>query len=256
MTTRKGTDMTELEGTTVVVTGASRGFGRAIATAFVDAGATVVGTARSQEGLDAVAEELGSRFVPVRGDAADPTAAADVLRTHRPQTVVLNAGATPLCVPLQDQTWETFSQNWHTDVQQAFHWCREALLLPLERGSTVIAFSSGAALQGSPMSGGYAGANATVRFIASYAAEESRLADHGIRFVSVLPKLTPDTDLGRAGVAAYAERAGLDVAGFLQQLGPSADAANVARQVRMLATDTTYDAAAYLLPPQGEPHPL
>jgi hypothetical protein len=42
-------------------------------------------------------------------------------------------------------------------VQHAFHWIREALLLPLRPGSTVVAMSSGAAVAGSPLSGGYAG---------------------------------------------------------------------------------------------------
>jgi hypothetical protein len=52
---------------------------------------------------------------------------------------------------------------------QVFHWTREALLVPLDPGSVVVAFSSGAALQGSPLSGGYAGAKATIRFVSAYA---------------------------------------------------------------------------------------
>jgi len=90
------------------------------------------------------------------------------------------------------------------DVQQAFHWLREALLLPLDPGSTVIAMSSGAALHGSPLSGGYAGAKAMVRFLAGYAAGESARSELGIRIVSILPTLTPETDLGAMAVAAYA----------------------------------------------------
>jgi hypothetical protein len=53
--------------------------------------------------------------------------------------------ASPLMRPLQHQTWETFSVNWHTDVRIAFHWLREALLKPLRPGSTVVVVSSGAA---------------------------------------------------------------------------------------------------------------
>jgi NAD(P)-dependent dehydrogenase (short-subunit alcohol dehydrogenase family) len=68
------------------------------------------------------------------------------------------AGASPLIRPLQHQTWEAFSVNWHGDVRIAFHWLREALLKPLRPGTRVIVISSGAALQGSPLSGGYAGA--------------------------------------------------------------------------------------------------
>ena len=65
--------------------------------------------------------------------------------------------------PLQYQTWETFSVNWHTDVKIAFTWLREALLKPLPPGSRVVVVSSGAAINGSPASGGYAGSKATQR---------------------------------------------------------------------------------------------
>lgn len=64
------------------------------------------------------------------------------------------------------------------------------------------------------MSGGYAGAKATIPFISAYAAAESQRDALGIRFVSVLPQLTPATDTGAVGVAAYAERDGLDVPPF------------------------------------------
>ena len=69
--------------------------------------------------------------------------------------------------------------------------------------------SSGAAVAGSPLSGGYAGAKATIRFITGYAAEESERAGLGIRFVSMLPRLTVATDLGSVAMAAYARRAGI-----------------------------------------------
>ena len=124
-------------------------------------------------------------------------------------------------LPLHRQTWETFSSTWNVDVRQAFHWLREALLRPLEPGSVVVAFSSGAALRGSPLSGGYAGAKAAIRFISGYAADESQRAGLGIRFISVLPQLTPATELGAAAVAAYAERQGMDVASYTESLGPA-----------------------------------
>jgi hypothetical protein len=110
--------------------------------------------------------------------------------------------------PIHHQTWQTFSSNWDTDVQHVFNFTREALLAPLAPGSTVVALSSGAALRGSPLSGGYAGAKAAVRFITSYAAEESTRAGLGIRFVSLLPQLTPATALGSVYVTAYAAREG------------------------------------------------
>jgi NAD(P)-dependent dehydrogenase (short-subunit alcohol dehydrogenase family) len=99
----------------------------------------------------------------------------------------------------------------------------------------VIAMSSGAAVNGSPLSGGYAGAKAAVKFVADYAAIESERAGLGIRFVSVLPRLTPATDLGAKAVAAYADRQGVDVATFLNAGGPALTAEQVGRSVLDLA---------------------
>ena len=113
--------------------------------------------------------------------------------------LVLNAGVTPVMRPIGELTWEEFARPWEVDVRQAFEWTRAALALPLDPDSLVVLLSSGAALRGSPLSGGYAGAKSTVRFIARYAAS----APGGIRFATVLPQLTPATDLGRVASDAY-----------------------------------------------------
>lgn len=237
--------------TTAVVTGASRGFGRAIATALCYAGARVVGIARDGDRLAELRAGHGDAFTPVVADAVDPVVAGKLLDEHRPRTVVLNAGANPLARPLHRHTWQTFSRTWEVDVQQAFHWIREALLAPLAPGATVIAVSSGAALRGSPLSGGYAGAKATVRFISSYAAEESARAGLGIRFVALLPQLTAATDLGKDGVAAYARREGVDIDTFIEHSGYVLTPEQVGKSVLDLATDPTCDRDAYLVTPAG-----
>jgi NAD(P)-dependent dehydrogenase (short-subunit alcohol dehydrogenase family) len=121
--------------------------------------------------------------------------------------------------PLHRQTWETFSVNWHTDVKIAFTWLREALLKPLKPGSRVVVMSSGAAINGSPASGGYAGAKATQRFIAAYAQEESRRAGLDITVTAVMPRMTPLGDVGKSGVRAYAARGGQTEEEFIKQMG-------------------------------------
>jgi NAD(P)-dependent dehydrogenase (short-subunit alcohol dehydrogenase family) len=234
---------------TALVTGASRGFGRAIATALQKAGANVVGVARDRSRLEEVRAELGDSFTPVVADAADADVADRLMAEHRPRILVLNAGAAPVSIPLQEHTWETFGRNWEVDVQQAFNWIRRALLLPLDPGSVVVTLSSGAALRGSPLSGGYAGAKATIRFMTSYAAAESDRGGLGIRFVSVLPGLTPATELGLGGAAAYAEREGLDVETFLARRGPALTVEQVGGSIVELITTTGHD--AYLLGPSG-----
>jgi NADP-dependent 3-hydroxy acid dehydrogenase YdfG len=241
----------DLTGSIALVTGASRGFGRGIAEALSAAGASVVGVARDREALRRVGDHLGEAFTAVAADVTDPTVAGQILDQYRPRTLVLNAGANPLNRPLQHHTWQTFSLNWEVDVAQAFHWIRETLLRPLDAGSVVIAISSGAAVMGSPTSGGYAGANATVRFIASYAAEESRLAGLGVRYVSVLPKLSP-TGVGAGGVASYAARyANGDVAAYLDALGPTLTAEQVGQAAVDLATNPNMNELAYMLSPAG-----
>src|SRR6516225_7775876 len=104
------THLDEQAARTTLVVGASRGLGRGIATAIAEAG--------------------------------DPSVTGTLLDRYDPRAVVLVAGARPLVRPLQQQTWETFSVNWHTDVRIAFHWIREALLKPLRPGSRVIVISS------------------------------------------------------------------------------------------------------------------
>ena len=241
----------QLTGTRVLVTGASKGLGRGVATALAQAGASVTGVARDRGRLAELQAELGDRFTPVEADAADPVTAGHLIDQYQPRVLVLAAGASPLPRPLHQQSWQSFSRNWDVDVQQVFHWTREVLLRPLEPGSVVVAFSSGAAVAGSPLSGGYAGAKATIRFIASYAAEESERSGLGIRFVSVLPQLTPATDLGATAVDAYAARAGMAVPDFLAARGPVLTAEQTGKAVLGLAVDPAFHDGAYLLSAAG-----
>jgi NAD(P)-dependent dehydrogenase (short-subunit alcohol dehydrogenase family) len=236
---------------TTIVVGASRGLGRGIATAFAEAGAPVVAVARTAAALAELANGPGT-IQPEVADAAEATVAGSLLDRYEPEAVILVAGASPLMRPLQQQTWETFSVNWHTDVRIAFHWLREALLKPLRPGSRVVVVSSGAALNGSPLSGGYAGAKATQRFITAYAQEEANRAALGITFTAVLPRITSQTDLGRPAVRAYAARSGQSEEEYLQQMGePLTPEVAGASLVELVQADAATPAPAYLLTGAG-----
>jgi 3-oxoacyl-[acyl-carrier protein] reductase len=204
--------MSDLSGRTAIVVGASRGLGRGIATALADASASVIAVSRTEVSYD------GSVVAEV-ADAGDATVVANLLDRYEPSVVAVVAGATPVMRPLQEQTWETFSVNWDSDVRIAFHWLQAALLRPLRPGSRVVVLSSGAALNGSPLSGGYAGAKATQRFITGYAQDEANRADLGITFTAVLPKITPLTTLGRPAIRAYARRSKLPEEEYIRRLG-------------------------------------
>src|ERR687889_1383089 len=199
--------MSDLSGKTTVVVGASRGLGRGIAGAFAEARAPVVAVARTGPAL----AELAATSANIRtevADAADATAAWSLLDHYEPEVLILVAGANPVMRPLQHQTWETFSANWHADVKIAFTWLREALLKPLSPGSRVVVVSSGAAISGSPASGGYAGSKATQRFIAAYAQDESRRAGLGITVTAGVARMVPFGGGGRGGGLGVWDRGG------------------------------------------------
>lgn len=247
--------MNQLTGKSALVVGGSRGLGRGVVEAFLGADADVVAVSRDLGPLAglAVAHE---RLHLEQGDAADPVWAGALLDRYRPDVLAILAGASPLLRPLTQQTWETFSTPWEVDVRIAFTWVRDALLLPLKPGSRVIVTSSGAALKGSPLSGGYAGAKSAVRFLAQYAAQEADREGLGIGFSAVLPQLTPETGFGRAAAEAYARRSGVGVEEFVGAMeGPALTPELAGTAFLSLATAGPEQSGAHVLTGAGL-HPL
>ena len=112
--------------------------------------------------------------------------------------------------------------------------------------------SSGAALAGSPLSGGYAGAKATQRFITGYAQDEAKRAGLDITFSAVLPQITPLTALGRPAVQAYAARAGQSEEDYVQQMGePLSPEVAGAAVVELVQADGASVAPAHRLTSAG-----
>jgi NAD(P)-dependent dehydrogenase (short-subunit alcohol dehydrogenase family) len=238
--------MPTLNGMHAIVVGASRGLGRGVALSLSAGGASVLAIARSQAGLDEL-QAADPTIEVLAGDATEPDLAAAALGGHDPEVVVVVAGATPPLHPIQDQTWDTFSLNWQVDVHLTFNWLQAALRRPLRPGSRVLLMSSGAAVAGSPLSGGYAGAKATIRFMAAYADEEARRDGLGIRVVTVLPKLTPATELGLTAVRAYAQRAGISEAQYAARFGAPVTPEIAGAAFVELAAGDLSDDVAYLL---------
>jgi NADP-dependent 3-hydroxy acid dehydrogenase YdfG len=104
---------------------------------------------------------------------------------------------------LDEISWEDFTAPWETDVKAGLYWVQAALNLPLKPGSRVLVGSSGAAQNGSPLSGGYAGAKRMLWFMANYANGVSKQKELGIRFQAIVPmQMIGGTGVGDTGANA------------------------------------------------------
>jgi NAD(P)-dependent dehydrogenase (short-subunit alcohol dehydrogenase family) len=206
-----------LRGKHVVVIGASRGLGRTIVAAAHAQGARVLAVARQAAELARLTEELSGVQV-LALDATSESAPAKVFATLSPDIVVVCAGAIPHMAPLGEQRWEHFSRNWNSDVKLSLLFCQAALNTPLPPGTTIMLMSSGAAIGGSPLSGGYAGSKRTQMFLASYAQAESDHRSLGLRFLALLPggNILSETELGKAAASAYAAARGVSLQDFIR----------------------------------------
>jgi NAD(P)-dependent dehydrogenase (short-subunit alcohol dehydrogenase family) len=175
-----------------LVIGAGGGVGRATASALAATGAHVLAAGHER-------------------DATDPAQVAALLAEADPDLVVVAAGTRPQMASIEEQTWESFSRPWNVDVRIAFEVGRAALARPLHPSSTVVIVSSGAALNpnGSPLSGGYAGAKRMQMFLAGYLQSASDARQLGIRFVALAPRaFLVGTPIGEAAAAAYGASTG------------------------------------------------
>jgi len=228
--------MVTLEGQKIVVTGGSRGLGLGIVEALLTQKAHVTVVARDPERLAEISKRLGVHVT--HGDITDEKLARRVLSDVRPSVLVLNAGATPPMGPLHELTWENFSRVWDIEVKAGFHWVQESLRLPLPRGSRVIIGSSGAAVNGSPLSGSYAGAKRMLWLMAQYANDVAAELNLGIHFQAVLPlQIIGDTELGHTAAQAYASSNGVSVEVFLSRFGAPMPPRQVGENVVSILTD-------------------
>jgi NAD(P)-dependent dehydrogenase (short-subunit alcohol dehydrogenase family) len=205
---------------TILVTGGSRGLGLGLVEALVNQGARVTVVARDPSALAAVKHRLGVAVIPA--DVTDAGAAQRILADVRPEVLVLNAGATPRMGRLDQLSWADFSAVWETDVKAGLYWLQAALNLPLAPGARVLVGSSGAALDGSPLSGGYAGAKRMLWFMAKYANGIAKQKGLGIRFQAIVPlQIIGGTGVGDEAASAYARANGIEREAFLGRFGPS-----------------------------------
>jgi NAD(P)-dependent dehydrogenase (short-subunit alcohol dehydrogenase family) len=232
--------MHTLEDQSVIVTGGSSGLGLGLVEVLVECKARVTVVARDAGRLADVERRLG--VATVVGDATDRTLAAALIRDVRPTVIALNAGSPLQMAPIHEQSWEAFSETWNNDVKAGLIWIQEALRLPLERGSRVLVGSSGAAVAGSPLSGGYAGAKRMLWLMAHYANGVADERDLGIRFQALVPlQMSGDTERGRHAAAAYAQRKGITPEAFLAGFGKPMPPRLFGEHVATILTDARYE---------------
>src|SRR5712664_2758821 len=213
-----GAEPMSLKDKNVVVTGGSRGLGLGLVEALVAHGAHVTVVARDADALRSVRARLG--VVTISADVTEETAAHRILAEVHPDILVLNAGTPPPMARLDQISWADFTATWETDVKAGLYWLQAALNLPLKPGSRVLVVSSGAAQNGSPMSGGYGGAKRMLWFMAKYANGVSEQKELGIRFQAIVPlQMVGDTGVGDVGSNAYARGMGIKRNEFLARFG-------------------------------------
>jgi NAD(P)-dependent dehydrogenase (short-subunit alcohol dehydrogenase family) len=228
-----------LKNKNVVVTGGSRGLGLGLVEALVAHGARVTVVARDADALKSVRARLG--VATISADVTDETAAHRILSQIRPDILVLNAGAKPPMGRLDQLSWADFTATWEHDVKAGLYWLQAALKAPLKPGSRVLVVSSGAALSGSPMSGGYGGAKRMLWFMAGYANGVSEQLDLGIRFQAIVPQqMVGGTGVGDAGANAYARATGITREEFLARFGAPMPPREFGEKVVSVLNDPKY----------------
>jgi NAD(P)-dependent dehydrogenase (short-subunit alcohol dehydrogenase family) len=172
-----------LAGGTAVVTGASRGIGRAIALRLAEAGADIALWARDAAALQRVVDEvtaLGARALATACDVADPAAvdraAAAVRQGLAPVTIVVNNAGNVLRKPAVEITDAEWRRVMAVNLDGTFHVTR-AFLPDLTRvGGRVINISSIAGREGTPLLAAYCAAKHGVIGLTRALAEELRAA--------------------------------------------------------------------------------
>ncbi|HZS23996.1 MAG TPA: 3-oxoacyl-[acyl-carrier-protein] reductase [Gaiellaceae bacterium] len=174
-----------LEGKTALVTGASRGIGRAIATELARAGAQVVIGYRSgaDEAL-ALADELGARAV--QADVSDPSAAARLVEEAGDLDILVNnAGLTRdgVLARMSDEDWRTVLE---TNLSSVFYTCRAVTRSMMrKRAGSIVNVSSIVGVHGNWGQTNYAASKAgIIGFTKSLARE---LGSRGVRANVVAP---------------------------------------------------------------------
>ena len=174
---------------TILITGATAGFGAAAARKFVAGGWRAIGTGRRGERLKALQEELGDAFLPLEIDMQDRAAVEGLARLEAPwgeiDLLLNNAGLAPPTDPLPETDWDRITQVIDTNVTGLVALTRALLPKLIERKGQIINLGSVAGTY--PYKGGavYAGTKA---FVNQFSLDlRCDLHGSGVRVTSIEP---------------------------------------------------------------------
>ena len=228
------------EGKIVLVTGAQRGIGRAIAVRFAEAGADVVlnylDDKAAAESAAAEISALGRRAATIGADIAKPEEArrlvADAERALGPLDVLVNNAAIFPRASFLDLTEDTWDAVLDTNLKATFVCAQEAArrMVAAGRPGAIVNISSGAPYRGSTRATAYMASKLGIVGLTRGMARE--LAPHGIRVNAIAPGVT-NTPMPRLGNTEEA----LAAIGRANPTGRLAEPDDIADVVVFLATD-------------------
>jgi NAD(P)-dependent dehydrogenase (short-subunit alcohol dehydrogenase family) len=218
-----------LEGKVALVTGASKGIGKAISRAFADAGASVLLSSRKQDALDAAAAEIGGDVDVVVANAGDPDQAAAAVdrcveRFGGIDILVNNAATNPYMGPTLDIDLSRHDKTWEVNFRGALVWTQLAWKRSMSErpGGSVINVSSVGGMSVEPSIGIYNATKAALIHLTRTLAME--LAPT-VRVNALAPGLVK-TDMARALWEPNEERMAASIP--MGRLGEPADIAHAA----------------------------